>query len=189
MLLGTLKMSGNKDRIAQKTFAICTVTMSFSAIEDRIVMDSLDQSKKVERLWLSRRLLDRLIPTLTDQLEVNSSKTIPTELEQSLAQEKAEMDKKQSKAVEIRSKNPSWLVTHIQIGRSKNKFRLLFLGKNTNEPMATNNQANFDLAIPNLRQWLNAIHKIYLKAEWETKAFPPWLTENNPKSGKNILLN
>ena len=55
-------MSENKDRIAQKTFAICTVTMSFNAIEDRIVMDSLDQSKKVERLWLSRRLLDRLIP-------------------------------------------------------------------------------------------------------------------------------
>ena len=182
-------MSENKDRIAQKTFAICTVTMSFNAIEDRIVMDSLDQSKKVERLWLSRRLLDRLIPTLTDQLEVDSSKTIPTELEQSLAQEKAEMDKQQSKAVEINSKNPSWLVTHIQIGRSKNKFRLLFLGKNTEEPMATNNQANFDLAIPNLRQWLNALHKIYLKAEWETKAFPSWLNENNPKSGKNILLN
>ena len=55
--------------------------------------------------------------------------------------------------------------------------------------MATNNQANFDLAIPNLRQWLNALHKIYLKAEWETKAFPSWLNENNPKSGKNVLLN
>ena len=40
-------MSENKDRIAQKTIAICTVTMSFNAIEDRIVMDSLDQSKKV----------------------------------------------------------------------------------------------------------------------------------------------
>ena len=158
-------------------------------MEDRIVMDSSDKNQKVERLWLSRRLLDRLIPSLADQLEVCLSNKIPTELEQSLAQEKAEMDKQKSEAVKIKIKNPSWLVTSIQIRRNEHNFQLVFLGESTNQPNSLKNQATFDLAITNLRQWLNAVHKIYLKAEWETKAFPPWLNENRPKSDKPILLN
>ena len=182
-------MSKKMDKKYQDTFAICTVTMSFDPIEDRIVMDSSDNNKKVERLWLSRRLLDRLIPTLADQLEVNSSKLIPTELEQSLAQEKAEIDKQKSEAVKIENRNPSWLVTSVQVGWNESKFQLLFLGDNTNEPVEKDNRAKFDLAITNLRQWLNAIYKIYLKADWETKAFPQWLNEKSPKSNKPILLN
>ena len=158
-------------------------------MEDRVVMDSSDKNEKVERLWLSRRLLDRLIPNLTDQLEVKSSNEIPTELEQSLAQEKAELDKQESEAVKIKIKNPSWLVTSIQIRRSESNFQLVFLGDNTEVSNITKNQAKFDLATTNLRQWLNAVYRIYLKAEWETKAFPPWLKENSSKSKKPILLN
>ena len=163
--------------------------MSFDPMEDRIVMDSSDKNEKVERLWLSRRLLDRLIPSLADQLEVNLSNKIPTELEQTLAQEMAEMDKKQSEAVKIKTKNPSWLVTSIQIRRKEQNFQLVFLGENKNESTLAKNQAKFDLAIANLRQWLNAVYKIYLKAEWETKVFPPWFDNNKPKSNKPILLN
>ena len=69
---------------SQETFFISTVTMSFNPMEDRVVMDSSDKNEKVERLWLSRRLLDRLIPSLTDQLEIKSSNEIPTELEQTI---------------------------------------------------------------------------------------------------------
>lgn len=182
-------MSEKKDEFIESIFAIHIVTMSFNPMEDRIAMDSSDQTGKVQRLWFSRRILDKLIPTLADQLEINSSQKIPTELEQSLAQEKAEMDKQPSEAIKTESRNPSWLVTSIQVGRNKRKFQLVFLGENENEPTAIKNQAKFNLAIANLRQWLNAVYKIYLKAAWETKAFPPWLNENSPKSNKPILLN
>ena len=58
-------MSEKIGKEAQETFAIHTVTMSFNAMEDRIAMDSADQKGQIERLWLSRRLLDKLIPTWT----------------------------------------------------------------------------------------------------------------------------
>ena len=174
---------------SQETFFISTVTMSFNPMEDRVVMDSSDKNEKVERLWLSRRLLDRLIPSLTDQLEVKSSNEIPTEMEHSLAQEKADLDKQEDEPVKMKIKNPSWLVTSIQIRRSESNFQLVFLGENTEVSNITKSQAKFDLATTNLRQWLNAVYKIYLKAEWETKAFPPWLKESSSKSNKPILLN
>ncbi len=182
-------MSEKIGKEAQETFAIHTVTMSFNAMEDRIAMDSADQKGQIERLWLSRRLLDKLIPTLADQLEVNSNHQIPTELEQSLAQEKAELDKKHSEAVKVEARNPSWLVTSVQVGRNENEFQLLFLGENDFEPSTYSNQARFDLAIPNLRQWLNAVYQIYLKAEWETKAFPRWINDKNLQSDKPFLIN
>ena len=182
-------MTEKKQPEALNMLIIFTVTMSFDPIEDRIVMNSSDKKGKVERLWLSRRLLDKLIPTLTDQLEMNSSNKIPTELEQSLAQEKAEIDKEKLEAVKIKGQNPSWLVTTIQIARNKNDFRLLFIGQNTTDDDFSSNQAKFDLATENLRQWLNAICKLYAKAEWDTKAFPLWIKENKSHSNKPILLN
>ena len=182
-------MTETKQPEALNLLIIFTVTMNFDPIEDRIVMNSSDKKGKVERLWLSRRLLDKLIPTLTDQLEMNSSNKIPTELEQSLAQEKAEIDKEKLEAVKMKAQNPSWLVTTIKVARNKNDFRLLFIGQNTGDDGCPSNQAKFDLATENLRQWLNAICKIYAKAEWDTKAFPLWIKENRPDSKKPILLN
>ena len=89
----------------------------------------------------------------------------------------------------MKAQNPSWLVTTIQVARNKNEFRLLFIGQNTKDDGCLPNQAKFDLATENLRQWLNAVYNIYAKAEWDTKAFPLWIKENKPNSNKPILLN
>ena len=78
--------------MSEKIFSIVTVTMQFDPLEDRLIMDCSDKSKNTQRLWLTRRLLDRLIPSLTDQLEVNSTNKISKELEQSFEQEKAEIN-------------------------------------------------------------------------------------------------
>ena len=53
--------------MSEKIFSIVTVTMQFDPLEDRLIMDCSDKSKNTQRLWLTRRLLDRLIPSLTDQ--------------------------------------------------------------------------------------------------------------------------
>ena len=66
-------------------FYIITVTMQFDPLEDRIIMDCSNKSNDTQRLWLTRRLLNRLIPSLTDQLEVNSTNKISKELEQTLS--------------------------------------------------------------------------------------------------------
>ena len=48
-------------------FNIITVTIKFDPLEDRIIMDCYDPLKKTQRLWLTKRLLDKLIPKISDQ--------------------------------------------------------------------------------------------------------------------------
>ena len=93
--------------------------MQFDPLEDRIIMDCSNKSKDTQRLWLTRRLLNRLIPSLTDQLEVASANKISKELEQAFAQEKAEVNKIKTKSVVLKKDNPSWLVTSVKVEKSK----------------------------------------------------------------------
>ena len=173
-------------------FNIKTVTMKFDPLEDRIIMDCCDKSKKTQRLWLTRRLLDRLIPSLTDQLEVNSINKISKELEQSFAQEKAEKNKPKTETVHLKKNNPSWLVTSIKVEKDDRKFKLVFIDQrnldNKNNYKSINN-AQFILAISNLRQWLNAFYKIYKKALWDTEIFPNWMKDKEQVLKTKILLN
>ena len=173
----------------ENTFFIHTVTMGFDPAEDRIYMDSSDGKGSVQRLWLSRRLLDKLIPTLTDQLEKQSTRNIPTDLEQSFAQEKAEINKKKTTAIKALNDNPSWLVTSVNIRKTKHEFQLVFIDDRKKKNKGKKQIANFNLATNNLRQWLNAIFKIYRKASWDTKNFPDWLLGSSSRDDKTIILN
>ena len=173
-------------------FSIIIVTMQFDPLEDRIIMDCSNKSKRTQRLWLTRRLLDRLIPSLTDQLEVKSTNKISKQLEQAFAQEKAEINKIKTRSVVLKKDNSSWLVTSIKVEKSMHEFKLLFTNEQKLEPIekeASQNKAQFVLAISNLRQWLNALFKIYNKAEWDTKCFPNWIDDYNFKSDKKTLIN
>ena len=113
--------------MSENIFSIVTVTMQFDPLEDRLIMDCSDKSKNTQRLWLTRRLLDRLIPSLTDQLEVNSTNKISKELEQSFEQEKAEINKTKTESVKLIKNNPSWLVTSVKVGKNSQEFKLLFI--------------------------------------------------------------
>ena len=57
------------------------------------------------------------------------------------------------------------------------------------EKTITKKKAEFVLAISNLRQWLNALFKIYTKAEWDTKCFPNWIEDFNLKYEKKPFIN
>ena len=118
-------------------------------------------------------MLDRLIPSLTDQLEVNSTNKISKELEQSFEQEKAEINKTKTESVKLIKNNPSWLVTSVKWVKTVKSLNFYLL--KIKLKMKIIKIKEFVLAIPNLRQWLNALFKIYLKANWDTKFFPVWI--------------
>ena len=74
------------------------------------------------------------------------------------------------------------------MGKNSQEFKLLFIeDKIENENY--HNKAEFVLAIPNLRQWLNALFKIYLKANWDTKFFPGWIDTDMSLSEEKPILN
>ena len=163
-------------------FNIKTVTMKFDPLEDRLKMDCSDNYKNTQRLWLTKRLLDRLVPSVANQLEAKSTNKISIELEQSFEQEKAEITKTKAKSVKLMKNNPTWLVSSVKVTKSKHNFKFLFIEEqkiDIDKKITYQNRAEFDLAIPNLRQWLNALFKIYKKAEWDTNFFPNWIKDKD----------
>ena len=173
-------------------FNIKTVTMKFDPLEDRLKMDCSDHSKNTQRLWLTKRFLDRLVPSLANQLEVKSTNKISKELEQSFEQEKAEIAKTKTESVKLIKNNPCWLVTSVNVNKSKHNFKLLFIEEqkiDKDEKITYQNKAEFHLAIPNLRQWLNALFKIYRKAEWDTIFFPNWIRDKDTIMTDEKIIN
>ena len=109
-----------------------------------------------------------------------------------VVQEKAEITKIKTESVVLRKNHPSWLVTSVKVEKSKYEFKLLFLNEKELENIEKDinqNKAEFVLAIPNLRQWLNALFKIYTKAEWDRKCFPNWIDDLNLEFEKKPLIN
>jgi len=177
----------------QNILKMRTVTMAFDPIEDRICMDAADFSGRVEKLWLSRRLLDRLVPALTKQLEQldepESESNSRAEI-QSFAQEKAIVEKKEHSPIKGSSESKFWLVTSIQVGQKNNDFQLRFINEIEEAGQKfVKHKGVFTLAKPNLRQWLNAVFKIYQKAEWKTDSFPNWMDDTNSIGKSSITLN
>ena len=73
-------------------------------------------------------------------------------------------------------------VSSVKVTKSKHDFKFLFIEEqkiDIDKKITYQNRAEFDLAIPNLRQWLNALFKIYKKAEWDTNFFPNWIKDKD----------
>ena len=172
-------------------FNIITVTIKFDPLEDRIIMDCYDPIKKTQRLWLTKRLLDKLIPKISNQLKINSVNNISEELEQSFEQEKAELNQKETDPVELKEDFPSLLVTSVQVNKNKSNFQIIFHDERKLSNLKNNfiNKAQFILAIANLRLWLKALLRIYKKADWDTKNFPSWLNKDFKEEEKKLFIN
>lgn len=183
----------NLARDDQSVLIMRTVTMAFDPTEDRVFMDASDSAGQVERLWLSRRLLDRLIPALTGQLEKLVSfkdETISNAAIQSFAQEKAVLEKAEQSPISKNENSTTWLVTSVQVGQSNNKFQLRFVNEQgVAKEKTIRKRGVFTLEKPNLRQWLNAVFNIYKKAEWNTGVFPDWIDDSNSSAQPSLTIN
>ena len=96
------------------------------------------------------------------------------------------------KSVKLIKNNPCWLVTSVNVNKSKHNFKLLFIEEqkiDIDEKLTHQNKAEFDLAIPNLRQWLNALFKIYGEAEWGTNFFPSWIRDKDTTMTDEKIIN
>ncbi len=140
-------------------------------------------------LWVTQRLLLRLLPLLFDWLQQLSPEAIKNpsrdtqanELLQGFAQQDAAGQIPQQLPVQSQADMPSWLVNEVDIVRPAAWVKLIFKGHN-------GEQASFTLEGKQLRQWLSIVHKSWIQAEWPTTIWPAWIHEAEPatetESGK-----
>jgi hypothetical protein len=129
--------------------------------EDRVRISGATADGSAVFFWLTRRLLERLIPLMVQWMERHNAK-LPHLIAFSFMHQTVQPD--------TRPLAVSWLVNSIEISSTNDYVKLTFKG-------AEGQSAAIQLAAPKLRQWIEILHESYLAAQWPLDVWPKHLLE------------
>lgn len=138
-------------------------TTEYSELEDRIKLSGAT-TQGLLVIWLTQRMLQRLLPLLLQWLERQQAAT-PGIVSFSFMQQTVQPCQEQPVPDSV-----SWLATSIDILTTDKQVSLTF--KSADGP-----SARIVFAAELLRQWLDILQDAYLLAQWPLDAWPAWLTE------------
>jgi hypothetical protein len=155
------------------------LTSEYVDFEDRIrLTGELEEGQRVT-LWLTRRLLDRLVPYLVDWLERkgqaplderSSPVSAPREgAIQRFAQEAVRACMRPEPPVQACLAERTWLVRSVDLASNPGVVSLKFKGFLEIE------QVRFSPGEGVLRQWLGILHSLYGRAGWPQAVWPGWV--------------
>lgn len=163
------------------------ITTQYVDIEDRMRLSGEIAADRVEVLWLTQRLLNRLITLLLSRLEpstvANASNHIgrtpaatdgQQELMQGFAQRAAVAALTPQPAVQGRADTPGWRVLSVDVIDTGGALRLVFKSGEDGSELPASPVA-LTLSQQALRQWLGILHDQYLLAEWPMGIWPSWM--------------
>ena len=162
------------------------ITTEYIELEDRIrLTGGLAQGDTVV-LWLTQRLMNRLIPHLTAWLsrQIAPASRIPSvqaahqDIVQGFAQQAARAQLAPELPVRTPSEEAGWRVDSVDIAEGENALVLTFKG-------AGKAQATLTLPAQPLRQWLGIVFEQYQRGEWPTTVWPGWMQAAQPTAATN----
>ena len=148
-------------------------TTQYSETEDRISIVGETSEHRQVVLWLTRRLLDRLLPALTQWLEKQTVVETRGEIFQYMAQRAARAALDPQAPVERRVDTRNAIVHTVNITAREHGIEIVLRV----------NDAGGEAVVAmllqgrQLRQWLNIIFDQYSKAEWSLEVWPTWIRE------------
>ena len=147
------------------------ITSTYSDLEDRICLAGVDSTGQTVVLWLTQRLLNRLVPPLCQWLERQLGTSPLSEVKQEFAQQKAWAELELQEPVRAEADNPGALVHSVDLKLARSGMGLLF--KDAGGSVV----ASLQLESKPLRQWLNILHVQCQRAAWQTDLWPSWVTD------------
>jgi len=156
---------------------LARLTTEYMPAEDRLRLAGETGPEQAVILWLTRRLLERLLPHLFRWLERQGGDAplaVDTgygELMQGMAQQSARASLPAQPPVDAARASRSWLVASVDVSVEPSVLRLVFAAPEGEEPVS------LDFEVKPLRQWLNIVHDRYRQAEWPMGVWPAWMTE------------
>jgi hypothetical protein len=154
-------------------------TTEFVDYEDRLRVSTELPDNQVVVLWMTRRLLDRLVSHLAGMLERETAQAPEPQIQQAFAQQAAatthqqqSQEQQQAPVTPEQAKSVSqWLVHEVDLTQAQQGVSLRFRGR---EPAQV-----VELGMPALllRQWLGIVHGQYRRAQWPMEAWPEWMNE------------
>ncbi len=148
------------------------LTTEYVDAEDRLRLTGETGPGQILVLWLSHRLLVRLLPHLFLWLENHGSSTLPTEIEQSLEQRAASAGMDFEAAVQRDGRCQAWLVEAVDMTAGDHALRLRFRRDGETSVSLT-------LSSLHMRQWLTILRALWHVAEWHAEIWPEWIPCGN----------
>lgn len=172
-----------QDNVA-RSFDVQTFTARYDSIEDRICLNAVDASGGKQAIYLTRRLMDQIIPVVAKHLEGKTPKGVPADVVQSMTQERVRQARKAeppAQPVQADLETPRWLCTTIQMSKQPAGLAMTLTGDAACK-------AQIPLADPNLRTVLDIFRNTYAKAGWDMRAFPDWLGPEQAAAGQGAQV-
>ncbi len=144
------------------------MTSEFVEDEDRVRLTGELKEGGTVVIWLTQRLLTRLLPHLFKWLETQSGNNLPAELVLSFAQQAARAELSPEPPVKSDQNTQTWLAHAVDIMAEPAGLRLRFRS-------VQQEQAGVSLQPQQLQQWISILHELWQRAEWPTKLWPEWI--------------
>lgn len=164
------------------------ITTEYIDQEDRIRLTGELAHGATVVLWITQRLLNRLIPHLTAWLsrQIAPASRIPSvqaahqDIAQGFAQQAARAQLVHEPPVRVSSEGLVWRVDSVDIAQGEDAVVLTFKGEGEA-------QATLTLAAQPLRQWLGIVFEQYQRGEWPTTAWPGWMEVGRPQAAPGAM--
>lgn len=167
------------------------ITSQYIETEDRFQLTGETTAHGTVAIWLTQRLLSKLLPHLVNWLEQGGRVTSINnpvderiiEHLQDFAQLAAQKDLSLQPAVSVSSETLVWLAHTVDVVHLPDAVKLVIKGDN-------NREASLLLNSKELRQWLSILHKLWTAAAWSGTFWPIWIKETfkprTESTGKSV---
>ena len=163
------------------TLRLQRLTTEYIVGEDRIRLSGEVGNVAPVVIWLTQRLLQRLLPAVLKWLEGQNVGTLRPEIMHSFAQQAARSELTPQAPVRAVAGSTVWLAQSVDLGRSEQALSLTFRS-------AEGQHANLVLASKALRQWLSIVFEHYRKADWPLDVWPAWARESALPDKTNAVV-
>lgn len=154
------------------------ITTEYVEIEDRIRLAGELGNREAVVVWLTQRLLQRLVPVLLQYLGGQAPAEQSFDVLQSFAQQAALAELQQQSPVQAATGGVTCLALKVEIHKTSEMMSLEFIGEQ-GQPIL------LELGATTLRQWLAILHDVYIRAEWPLDVWPEWMERQGKPA--NIL--
>lgn len=183
-------MTGTPDQ--QGVPGLARITTRYSPGQDRVCLAGALPDGSPVLLWLTQRLLRRLLPHLTAWLEgldvsqavagtAGRAQTLYAEAVQGFALQAARAQLTPQVPVQVVEDGPACLVRSVDVQATPHAMKLVFSG-------SQGAVAAMELPAQLLRQWLAIVHDAWRVADWPLDPWPAWLLENPSVHASSAVL-
>ena len=142
--------------------------------QDRLRLTGEDFQHTTTVLWLTQRLLGRMVPHLCHWLEGQLGNAPLADVRQEMAQQQAQAQLAPQVPVRADAQTPGTLVQSVDIQATSSGVVLVFKGAHAQV------LASLRLQATPLRQWLAIVHAQFAQAQWPTTVWPAWVQAVQP---------